>query len=186
MAESQDAGSWVCHLSSGSGDVNAGVIKSALIALMPTAAAVLHGMDLPQQTVGSNARSDADFVQLMERFADAWNRHDLDALMSMMAADCVFEASAGPQLAGQRSEGKQAAAPHTPRSSRHFLTRTGPTPDISSPASWCVGMDIYRHAKRRQARGGDRLRPLQLPRRQNRYQELVSQEPPGGVSSDAG
>ena len=45
---------------------------------------------------------------LLERFADAWNRHDLDALMSMMTDDCVFEASAGPDVNGQRSEGRQA------------------------------------------------------------------------------
>jgi ketosteroid isomerase-like protein len=42
------------------------------------------------------------------RFAHAWNRHDLDALMSMMTDDCVFEASAGPEMNGQRSQGKQA------------------------------------------------------------------------------
>jgi steroid delta-isomerase-like uncharacterized protein len=45
---------------------------------------------------------------LLERFADAWNRHDLDALISMMTEDCVFEASSGPQVDGQRTEGKQA------------------------------------------------------------------------------
>jgi steroid delta-isomerase-like uncharacterized protein len=45
---------------------------------------------------------------LLERFADAWNRHDLDSLMSMMTDDCVFEASAGPEVTGQRSEGRQA------------------------------------------------------------------------------
>ncbi len=47
-------------------------------------------------------------VTLLDRFADAWNRHDLDALMSMMTDDCVFQASAGPQVDGQRSEGKDA------------------------------------------------------------------------------
>ena len=50
----------------------------------------------------------AGLVTLLERFADAWNRHDLDALMSMMTEDAVFEASAGPQVDGERSEGKQA------------------------------------------------------------------------------
>jgi steroid delta-isomerase-like uncharacterized protein len=45
---------------------------------------------------------------LLVRFADAWNRHDLDALMSMMTDDCVFDASAGPEVDGQRSEGKPA------------------------------------------------------------------------------
>jgi len=52
--------------------------------------------------------SDAKSLALLERFADAWNRHDLDALMSMMTDDCVFEASAGPEVNGQRSEGTQA------------------------------------------------------------------------------
>jgi len=49
-----------------------------------------------------------DSIQLLDRFADAWNRHDLDALMSMMTDDCVFEASAGPDVNGQRSEGPTA------------------------------------------------------------------------------
>jgi steroid delta-isomerase-like uncharacterized protein len=46
--------------------------------------------------------------ELLDRFADAWNRHDLDALMSMMTDDCVFAASAGPDVDGQRSEGRTA------------------------------------------------------------------------------
>jgi steroid delta-isomerase-like uncharacterized protein len=53
-------------------------------------------------------QSDAELVELLERFADAWNRHDLDALMSMMTDDCVFQASAGPRLDGARSEGPSA------------------------------------------------------------------------------
>ena len=58
--------------------------------------------------MSDTARSDADSLKLLERFADAWNRHDLDALMSMMTDDGVFEASAGPEVNGQRSEGRQA------------------------------------------------------------------------------
>ena len=56
----------------------------------------------------NTARADAASVKLLEHFADAWNRHDLDALMSMMTDDGVFDASAGPEANGQRSEGKQA------------------------------------------------------------------------------
>src|SRR5690349_11765935 len=52
--------------------------------------------------------SDAHLLTLLDRFADAWNRHDLDALMSIMTDDCVFEASAGPEVNGERSEGAQA------------------------------------------------------------------------------
>ena len=58
--------------------------------------------------MSSNRPSDADLFELLDRFAEAWNRHDLDALMSMMTDDCAFEASAGPQVDGQRSEGKPA------------------------------------------------------------------------------
>ena len=54
------------------------------------------------------SESEPELLELLDRFADAWNRHDLQALMSMMTDDCVFEASAGPQVEGQRSEGKQA------------------------------------------------------------------------------
>jgi ketosteroid isomerase-like protein len=32
---------------------------------------------------------------LLDRFADAWNRHNLDGLMAMRTDDCVFDASAG-------------------------------------------------------------------------------------------
>jgi steroid delta-isomerase-like uncharacterized protein len=45
---------------------------------------------------------------LMQAFAEAWNRHDLDALMSMMASDCVFEASSGNAVDGERHEGQEA------------------------------------------------------------------------------
>jgi steroid delta-isomerase-like uncharacterized protein len=54
------------------------------------------------------SQRDIDAVEMLERFADAWNRHDLDTLMSMMTDDCVFQASAGPDVDGQRSEGRQA------------------------------------------------------------------------------
>jgi steroid delta-isomerase-like uncharacterized protein len=47
-------------------------------------------------------------IDLLDRFADAWNRHDLDALMAMMTDDCVFDASAGPHVEGERAEGAQA------------------------------------------------------------------------------
>lgn len=46
--------------------------------------------------------------QLLQRFADAWNDHDMDALMSMMTEDCVFEPSAGNAVNGERHEGQRA------------------------------------------------------------------------------
>ena len=65
-------------------------------------------MTMRQQTTSDDPRTDADLLTLLDCFADAWNRHDLDALMSMMTDDCVFAASAGPQIDGRRSEGRQA------------------------------------------------------------------------------
>jgi steroid delta-isomerase-like uncharacterized protein len=47
-------------------------------------------------------------VEVLQAFADAWNRHDIDALMSFMADDCVFEASAGPDVYGTRYAGRDA------------------------------------------------------------------------------
>lgn len=47
-------------------------------------------------------------VNLLHAFAAAWNRHDVDAVMSMMTADCVFAASAGDAVNGERHEGQSA------------------------------------------------------------------------------
>ena len=46
--------------------------------------------------------------ELLDAFADAWNRHDADALMSLMSEDCVFEASAGADVWGTRYVGREA------------------------------------------------------------------------------
>jgi steroid delta-isomerase-like uncharacterized protein len=47
-------------------------------------------------------------TEVLEAFADAWNRHDIDALMSFMTEDCVFEASSGPDACGTRYVGRAA------------------------------------------------------------------------------
>ena len=47
-------------------------------------------------------------VDVLQDFADAWNRHDVDALMTFMSDDCVFESSAGPDISGTRYAGRDA------------------------------------------------------------------------------
>lgn len=42
----------------------------------------------------------------LQSFADAFNAHDINAIMSHMTEDCVFEASAGPDADGQKFVGK--------------------------------------------------------------------------------
>jgi steroid delta-isomerase-like uncharacterized protein len=65
-------------------------------------------MTMSPHITDGRAGSDGALYALLDRFADAWNRHDLDALMSMMTDDGVFQASAGPQADGQRSQGQEA------------------------------------------------------------------------------
>jgi steroid delta-isomerase-like uncharacterized protein len=47
-------------------------------------------------------------IEVLEAFAQAWNRHDIEALMSFMTDDCVFESSAGPEVCGTSSVGRDA------------------------------------------------------------------------------
>ncbi len=41
-------------------------------------------------------------------FSDAWNRHDINALMGFMSDDCVFQTAAGPDACGTRHSGSAA------------------------------------------------------------------------------
>ncbi|MGI8551121.1 MAG: nuclear transport factor 2 family protein [Dehalococcoidia bacterium] len=45
-------------------------------------------------------------IEFLEAFADAWNRHDLDALMRSMTDQPVFQTSAGPDACGTRYDGR--------------------------------------------------------------------------------
>lgn len=47
-------------------------------------------------------------VATLEAFSDAWNRHDIDALMRFMTEDCVFQTAAGPEACGTRHVGQAA------------------------------------------------------------------------------
>lgn len=47
-------------------------------------------------------------VKVIEAFAAAWNRHDIEALMSFMTDDCEFHGVAGPDLLGRSYIGRNA------------------------------------------------------------------------------
>lgn len=47
-------------------------------------------------------------VQMLQDFSDAWNRHDLEALMSFMTDDAEFHVIAGPDLLGRTFKGTEA------------------------------------------------------------------------------
>ena len=52
----------------------------------------------------TNKKVDENFLQ---SFADAFNAHDLNAIMLHMTEDCVFEASAGPDANGEKFSGQE-------------------------------------------------------------------------------
>jgi len=53
-------------------------------------------------------QSDQVTVEFLQAFADAWNRHDVEDLMSFMTDDCVFESSAGDEACGTCYGGAEA------------------------------------------------------------------------------
>ena len=100
-------------------------------------------------------------VATLEAFSDAWNRHDIDALMSFMTDDCVFMTAAGPDVCGTRHVGADAVRKAFPaawvtspdaqwRNGQHVVqgefgvsqwTFTGTAPDGSRIES--DGVDIF-------------------------------------------
>jgi ketosteroid isomerase-like protein len=46
-------------------------------------------------------------AEFLQSFVDAFNAHDVKAIMSHMTDDCVFEASAGPDFNGEKFTGQK-------------------------------------------------------------------------------
>jgi ketosteroid isomerase-like protein len=46
-------------------------------------------------------------ISFLQSFADAFNAHDIKAIMSSMTEDCIFEASAGDQIDGEKFSGRE-------------------------------------------------------------------------------
>ncbi len=44
----------------------------------------------------------------LQSFADAFNAHDVKAIMAHMTDDCIFQASAGPDIDGEKFSGQEA------------------------------------------------------------------------------
>lgn len=49
---------------------------------------------------------EAETIALLDSFADAYNRHDVDAIMAHMTEDCVFVSFFGPDICGEKFEGR--------------------------------------------------------------------------------
>ena len=49
-------------------------------------------------------------VEMLQRFTEAFNAHDIDSAMSFMTDDCIFEAAAGDEKWGARLVGQENVA----------------------------------------------------------------------------
>lgn len=63
---------------------------------------------MAQTTTPKTATEFKSTTALLDGFANAFNAHDVDRIMSYMTDDCVFEASAGPDVDGEKFIGKEA------------------------------------------------------------------------------
>jgi ketosteroid isomerase-like protein len=63
---------------------------------------------LKTMQVGTMARVEQVTVETLEQLLDAFNRHDLDAIVAFFADDAVVEMPRGPDTWGSRAEGKAA------------------------------------------------------------------------------
>jgi len=56
--------------------------------------------------MGTEKTGEVD-TEFLQGFADAWNAHDIDILMSYMADECTFEFSTGEDIWGTKYEGRE-------------------------------------------------------------------------------
>lgn len=62
---------------------------------------------MSQTTAKQSQVENKPTIAVLDAFANAFNAHDADKIVSYMTDDCVFEASAGPDVDGQKFVGKE-------------------------------------------------------------------------------
>ena len=63
---------------------------------------------MAQTITPTTATENNPTIAILDDFANAFNAHDADRILSYMTDDCVFEASAGPNVDGEKFSGKEA------------------------------------------------------------------------------
>ena len=98
--------------------------------------------------MADNAHEDRlvkDTLEAIQRFNDAFNRHDVDAVMAVMTEDCVFE-NTYPPPDGERYEGQAAVRAFWERffvSSPQATFETGWAPVLAWFPSPIMDMQFY-------------------------------------------
>jgi uncharacterized protein (TIGR02246 family) len=83
---------------------------------------------------------------VIERFNEAFNRHDADAVMRLMTADCIFE-NTNPAPDGARLEGAVAVRAYWQKFFTSNPDAQFETEDIIVAGDRCVVRWIYRKTK---------------------------------------
>jgi len=60
------------------------------------------------QTTIRSAEENKSAITILASFANAFNAHDADKIISYVTDDCIFEASAGPDVNGEKFVGEEA------------------------------------------------------------------------------
>ena len=69
---------------------------------------IIPGKLMSQHSTNKTATENKPTIAVLDGFANAFNAHDVDKILSYMTDDCVFEASAGPDADGEKFVGKDA------------------------------------------------------------------------------
>jgi ketosteroid isomerase-like protein len=70
---------------------------------------ILIADKLMAQTINSTTSTEnKPSFAILDGFANAFNAHDVERILSYMTDDCMFEASAGPDVDGEKFAGKEA------------------------------------------------------------------------------
>lgn len=85
----------------------------------------------------------AETVAVVNRFNEAFNRHDVDAIMAAMTEDCVFE-STRPAPDGERVVGQQAVRAFWEAFFRRSPRAVFETEEIFAAGDRCVVRWVYR------------------------------------------
>ena len=119
------------------------------------------------------ARTNEITLAFLDAFADAWNRHDVDAIMSAITEDCVFEASAGVGVRGTVYDGQRQVRKGVEAVFEQFPDAIWSGPTLHRGEQGRDRMGVFRHPGRRRSHRGPRLRRVHVQGRQDRREELL-------------
>ncbi|RFS18466.1 nuclear transport factor 2 family protein [Emticicia sp. C21] len=94
----------------------------------------------------TNISTQSATIAAVERFNEAFNRHDVDAVMNAMTEDCIFENTA-PSPDGTRIEGAQAVRAYWTKFFTNNPDAFFEAEDVFAAGDRCVVRWIYRKTK---------------------------------------